>query len=77
MEFFETSTCNLLIKASSLPYSILRVRQFFESVKSIADFSTDGSKVRLPSVLIQPMATDDQSTRVGRSIVSSTIVSQV
>ena len=37
-----------LIKGSSIPYSIVRATQFFEFVKSIADFSTDGNKVRLP-----------------------------
>jgi uncharacterized protein YbjT (DUF2867 family) len=48
-----------LIKASSIPYSIVRATQFFEFVNGIADFSTDGNKVRLPSVLIQPMSADD------------------
>src|SRR5215831_20599722 len=31
-----------LIKASSIPHSILRATQFYEFVKGIADFSTDG-----------------------------------
>ena len=48
-----------LIKASSIPYSIVRATQFFEFVKSIADLSTEGNQVRLPPVLIQPMAADD------------------
>src|SRR5215469_8252258 len=48
-----------LIKASSIPYSIVRATQFFEFVKSLADLSTEGNKVRLPPVLIQPMAADD------------------
>jgi len=38
-----------LIKRSSNPYSIVRATQFFEFVNGIADFSTDGNKVRLPS----------------------------
>src|SRR5213596_3705109 len=42
-----------LIKESSIPYSIIRATQFFEFVKGIADFSTDGNKVRLPLALIQ------------------------
>jgi uncharacterized protein YbjT (DUF2867 family) len=54
-----------LIKGSSIPYSIIRATQFFEFVKSMADFSTDGSKVRLPSALIQPMAADDVASAVG------------
>jgi uncharacterized protein YbjT (DUF2867 family) len=48
-----------LIKASSIPYSIVRATQFFEFVKQIADYSTGGNDVRLPPALIQPMAADD------------------
>jgi uncharacterized protein YbjT (DUF2867 family) len=48
-----------LIKASSISYSIVRATQFFEFVKNIADFSTEGNKVRLPPVLFQPMAAGD------------------
>jgi uncharacterized protein YbjT (DUF2867 family) len=55
-----------LIKGSSIPYSIVRATQFFEFVKGIADFSTDGNKVRLPSVLIQPIAADDVASAIGR-----------
>ena len=55
-----------LIKASSNPYTIIRATQFFEFVKGIADFSTEGNKVRLPSALIQPMAADDVASAVAR-----------
>jgi uncharacterized protein YbjT (DUF2867 family) len=55
-----------LIKASSIPYSIVRATQFFEFVKGIADFSTQGNTVRLPSALIQPMAADDVASAVGK-----------
>jgi len=55
-----------LIKGSSVPYSIVRATQFFEFFKGIADFSTDGNKVRLPPVLIQPMAAHDVASAVGR-----------
>ncbi len=55
-----------LIKASSIPYSIVRATQFFEFVKSIADTATDGNMVHLPPVLIQPMAADDVANAVGR-----------
>jgi uncharacterized protein YbjT (DUF2867 family) len=55
-----------LIKGSSIPYSIVRATQFYEFFKGIADFSTDGNKVRLPPVLIQPMAADDVASAVGR-----------
>jgi uncharacterized protein YbjT (DUF2867 family) len=60
-----------LIKGSTIPYSIIRATQFFEFVKGIADFSTDGNKVRLPSVLIQPMAADDVASAVGQIAMGS------
>jgi uncharacterized protein YbjT (DUF2867 family) len=62
-----------LLKRSSIPYSIVRATQFYEFVKGIADFSTDGNKVRLPSVLIQPMAADDVASGVGRVAVGPPI----
>src|SRR4029077_13783858 len=62
-----------LIKGSSIPYSIIRATQFFEFVKSIADFSSDGNKVRLPSALIQPMAADDVASAVGRIATGSPV----
>ena len=55
-----------LIQGSSIPYSIVRATQFFEFVDKIADYSTEGNTVRLPHVLIQPMASDDVAIAVGR-----------
>ncbi len=62
-----------LIKTSSIPYTIVRATQFFEFVKSIGDFSTDGNKVRMPSALIQPMAGDDVASAVARIATSSPV----
>jgi len=62
-----------LIKASSIPYSIIHATQFFEFVKGIADFSTVGNKVLLPPALIQPMAADDVASAVGRIAVGSPV----
>ena len=62
-----------LIKASSIPYSIVHATQFFEFVKSIADASTDGKTVRLAPVLFQPMASDDVATAVGRIAVGAPV----
>jgi uncharacterized protein YbjT (DUF2867 family) len=53
-----------LIKASSNLYTIVRATQFFEFVKGITDFSTEGNKVRMPTALIQPMAADDVASAV-------------
>jgi len=60
-----------LIKGASIPYSIVRATQFYEFVKGIADFSTEGNKVRLPSVLIQPMAADDVANAVAQAAMGS------
>jgi uncharacterized protein YbjT (DUF2867 family) len=58
-----------LIKAAGIPYSIVHATQFFEFVKRIADEATVGATVRLPPVLIQPMAADDVAQAVGRIAV--------
>lgn len=62
-----------LIKSSSIPYSIVRATQFFEFVKGIADFSTAGNKVRLPTALIQPMAADDVAAAIGYVATGSAV----
>jgi uncharacterized protein YbjT (DUF2867 family) len=62
-----------LIKASSIPYSIVRATQFFEFVKPIADFSTVDNQVRLPPALFQPMAADDVASAVARIATGSPV----
>lgn len=62
-----------MIKSSPIPYSIVHATQFFEFLKGIADISFDGNKVRLPSVLSQPMAADDVASAVGRIAVGAPI----
>jgi len=66
-----------LIKASSIPYTIIRATQFFEFVKGIADFSTEDDKVRLPTALIPPMAADDVASAVGRIATGAAVNSIV
>jgi len=60
-----------LIKASPIPYPIVRATQFFEFINGIADASTEGRTLRLPAVLIQPMAAEDVATAVARTAVGS------
>src|SRR6266545_72602 len=59
-----------LIKASSIPYTIVRATQFFEFVGRIADEATSGQTVRLPSVLFQPIFTDDLAANLARIAVA-------
>jgi uncharacterized protein YbjT (DUF2867 family) len=47
------------IKASPIPYTIVRATQFFEFVGSIAQLATEGQTVRVPPDLMQPIAADD------------------
>lgn len=56
-----------LIKASHVPYSIVRATQFFEFGNGIAAAATVGAAVRVPPVLIQPMAAEDVATAVART----------
>ncbi|RVQ05057.1 SDR family oxidoreductase [Sinorhizobium meliloti] len=48
-----------LIKASGIPYTILRATQFFEFVGGIAESAAVGDEIRLSPALIQPIASDD------------------
>ena len=62
-----------LIKESSIPYSIVRATQFFEFVTTIAATATEGNIVRLPPVLIQPIAADDVAKAVGKIAVGTPV----
>ena len=48
-----------VIKASKVPFTIVRSTQFFEFAKGIAQSATEGQKVRLSPGLMQPIAADD------------------
>ena len=53
-----------LIKASKIPYTIVRATQFFEFVGGIAQFATEGQTVRLPPALMQPIVSGDVAAAV-------------
>lgn len=53
-----------LIKASGIPYTILRSTQFFEFVGAIANEGTVGKTVHVSPALIQPIASDDVAAAV-------------
>ncbi|TXL70639.1 SDR family oxidoreductase [Vineibacter terrae] len=48
-----------LIKASGIPYSILRATQFFEFIGRIAEAGAQDGVIRLSPALLQPIAADD------------------
>jgi uncharacterized protein YbjT (DUF2867 family) len=53
-----------MVKASGIPYTIVRATQFFEFVGAIAQSATDGQTIRLPSALMQPIVSDDVAAAV-------------
>ena len=54
-----------LIEGSPIPYSIVRATQFLEFIGSIADAASEGDKVRVAPVLIQPIAAEDVASALG------------
>jgi len=55
-----------LIKASSIPYTIVRATQFFEFAGAIAKTATKGEMVHVPPVMMQPIAAADVSAAVAK-----------
>ena len=53
-----------LIKASGIPYTIVRSTQFFEFTAAIAQSGTVGQTAHLSPVLFQPIAADDVADAV-------------
>jgi uncharacterized protein YbjT (DUF2867 family) len=53
-----------LIKASGIPYTIVRATQFMEFLGAIADTGTEQKRVRLPKVSFQPIAAEDVAKAV-------------
>ncbi len=62
-----------LLKAGGIPYTIVHATQFFEFIKRIADEATDGTTVRVPPILIQPMAAEDVAKAVARVAVGAPV----
>jgi uncharacterized protein YbjT (DUF2867 family) len=53
-----------LIKASPIPYTIVRATQFFEFIGGIAQSATEGQMVSLPPAMMQPIVSDDVAAAV-------------
>jgi uncharacterized protein YbjT (DUF2867 family) len=62
-----------MIKSSQIPYTIVRSTQFFEFAGSIAQNATEGAIVRLPSVLMQPIVSDDVAAALADVAVAEPI----
>ncbi|AGZ42962.1 SDR family oxidoreductase [Actinoplanes friuliensis] len=53
-----------LLAAGPVPYSIVRVTQFFEFMKSVLTWTADEKTVRLPATRVQPMASAEVAEAV-------------
>jgi uncharacterized protein YbjT (DUF2867 family) len=62
-----------LIKAASIPYTIIRATQFFEFVGAIAQSGADGDKVRLSHAMMQPIHSDDVATAVTNAALAAPV----
>jgi uncharacterized protein YbjT (DUF2867 family) len=60
-----------LIKASGIPYSIVRATQFFEFIGAIAQSGAVAQTLRQPSALMQPIASDDVATALVDVVLSA------
>jgi uncharacterized protein YbjT (DUF2867 family) len=62
-----------LIKASNIPYTIVRATQFFEFLESIAQASAIAQTVHLPTAFFQPIAADDVAEALLRVVLEPPI----
>ena len=62
-----------LIRASKVPFTIVRATQFFEFLGGIAQSATDGQTVRLPPAMFQPMAAEDVATAMADFTVAAPV----
>ena len=60
-----------LIKASGIPYTILRSTQFFEFMGRAADSFSDGKSVRVPPALVQPIFSNDVVTALSDIVLGA------
>ncbi|MFE1458996.1 SDR family oxidoreductase [Streptomyces sp. NPDC058735] len=55
------------VRDSGVPYSLVRATQFFEFVAPVMDLSTEGTRVRLPSTRLRPIASADVASAVAEA----------
>jgi uncharacterized protein YbjT (DUF2867 family) len=62
-----------LIRRSGIPFTIVHATQFFDFVKSIAQSAAGSSSIRLSSVLMQPIASDEVATAMAEAALGEPI----
>ena len=66
-----------LIKASGIPFSILRSTQFFEFMGRIAQEATKDNVVTLPVAYVQPIMTDDVVAELAEVVLGAPVNGRV
>jgi uncharacterized protein YbjT (DUF2867 family) len=70
--FFRTKIAEeRLLMSSLIPYSVVHATQCFQLVQHIADVISVGSAVRVPPVLVQPMAAEDIGAEVAAIAIAA------
>jgi uncharacterized protein YbjT (DUF2867 family) len=59
-----------ILKQGDIPYSIVRSTQFFEFIDTVMSWTSDENAVRLPAVLMQPIAAADVARNVAAVAVT-------
>ena len=59
-----------MIAAAALPFTIVRSTPFYEFIYNIVDTGGEGRTIRLPPVLMQPVAAADVATMLARSALA-------
>jgi uncharacterized protein YbjT (DUF2867 family) len=62
-----------LIRASTVPFTIVRSTQFFEFLNGIAQSNTSGTTVTISPALFQPIASDDVAAAVTEATLGSPV----
>jgi uncharacterized protein YbjT (DUF2867 family) len=65
------------IEAGPIPYTILRATQFFEFLAQIADFGSEGDRVRLSTGLSQPVGADEMAATVVELVTGAPVGGRV
>jgi len=63
-----------ILKAGPIPYSIVRVTQFFEFMTAVLSWTSDDKTVRLPATLVQPMASAEVAQAVADACVGAPLM---
>lgn len=60
-----------LVAQSGVPYTIVHSTQFFEFLRSIAQFATRNGRVTVPESLVQPIAVDETARAVAAAALAA------